>query len=225
MVIHMRKKSFFAFKLIIWMIAVCLMVFLFLKRLEPSYLQETLSASSYSKTPLLCPGDTVTQSFQASHDILSTVEIALSYEDSIPDDTQVTISLFRGNTLLFSQPLRVKSCPNHTFFSLQADASGCEGEIFTLEIQNSSDAVGSASQAAFSLLSTDKEYLYLENTQDCLMNGQTLASRLLCRFTYQTGYSHYYEALTWSFWIFLAALLFTEALPRLQTLWQRNNYH
>ncbi|MCH5343094.1 MAG: hypothetical protein J1E64_03570 [Acetatifactor sp.] len=201
-------------QIIIWLLAVCMMIFVLNRKLAPVYTDETLNAAHFITTPELLPGDAVTQSFTSSYDKLTNVDVALCYDADISENAAALIQVLREDTVIVQQPLSVRSCPNSSFLSLSVKTSDCLGDHFTIRVENISDP---SDNTSFTLMATDKEYLYLDNTSNYEWNGLSSSSRILCRFTYQTGYS-YYPALTYAFWVFLAALIVTGLLSR---LWDR----
>lgn len=197
-------------QIILWLLAVCAMIFIFHKKLSPLYSEETSNATHFITTPDLLSGDVLTQTFISTYDRLNTIDIAFSYEDDISQDTMVQIRILHGEEVIVKQDLSVRACPNNSFLSLRTDVSGCQGEIFTVHVENISPT---PDHTAFALMATDKEYLYLANTSDYALNGIAEPARILCQFTYQTGYS-YYPAATYVFWILLTTLILSGLLPR-----------
>lgn len=206
-----KTRILFLLQIVIWLLAVCMMVFVLIRKMTPIYSDETLNAAHFITTPELLPGDTVTQTFTSSYDKLTNVDIALCYADDISENATVLLQVLKEDTVIVQQALSVRACPNNSFLSLSVKASDCLGDLFTIRVENISD---SSDNTSFTLMATDKEYLYLDNTSDYEWNGLAAPSRILCRFTYQTGYS-YYQALTYAFWVFLAALILTGLLSRL----------
>lgn len=195
----------------IWLFALCLMVFVFIRKLTPVYTQETLTSSYFIATPALQSGDIITQNFTSTQNKLHSVEVALHYDENLSDAAAVRVSLLRGTEIIMAQTLPVRFCPNDSFLTFSTKVYNCAGDIFTLKIENISDHSDASGNTAFSLMATDKTYLYLDNTDDYLFNSASQNARILCRFTYQTGYS-YYQALTYAFWVFLSALIATKLL-------------
>lgn len=210
---HAAPSSFPMIPSIIWLTAFCLAGFLFVRKLTPIYTQETLASAYPITTPLLLPGDTVAQNFTSTQDQLHAADIALYYDESLSDAAAVRVSLLRGSEIVMEQELNVRSCPNGSFLTFRTDAANCAGETFTLKVDNVSVPSAAPESTSFSLMATDKQYLYLDNTDDYRFNHAAQNARILCRFTYRTGYS-YYRALTYAFWVFLAALIATKRLPK-----------
>lgn len=206
--IKSRKIIFFNF--ILWFLAVCAMLFVFFKKLTPSYSQETLHAVNFITTPDLYSEDVISQTFTSTYDNLSSIDIALSYEDNISQNACVRIQLLHGEDIIMEQDLAVRACPNQSFLSLQTNVSDCQDEEFIIRVENISPAVD---HTAFALMATNKEYLYLTNTSDCVLNGISDPLRMICRFTYQTGYI-YFPALTYVFWILIATLILSKYLSQ-----------
>lgn len=212
-------KSYFWIQCIIWLLAACSMIFVFYKKLTPIYADETLSASNYITTEELKPGDFVIQTFTSTYNHLENVDIALSYADTIADDTAVLFQVYHGTELIIEQPLAVKSCPNVSFLTLYTNVSDCKGDTFTIRVENISE---NDDNTSFSLMATDKEYLYLDNTSNYQFDDQPETARIFCRFTYQTGWT-YYPALTYAFWVFLVSLIVTGIVPGLYSKLLQNN--
>lgn len=193
----------------IWLFALCLMVFVFIRKLTPVYTQETLTSSYFIATLALQPGDIVTQSFTATQNTLHTVEFAFYFDENLSDAATAQVVILRGSEIVAEQPLGVRFCPNKSFLTVSTGVNNCAGDTFTLKIENISDGSAPSDNMSFSLMATDKTYLYLNNMDDYRFNDLSQKARMLCRFTYQTGYS-YYQALTYAFWVFLAALIATK---------------
>lgn len=196
------QKRWLLIDIFFWVILVFAILFVFIKKLTPIYTQETIAASDYDTSDLLAPGDRVVQSFTPSGDSLSGFEIAVAYEEGLPDNVQMTIRLVLGGVVVMEQPLQVNSVPNNTFLFFQTPMNNCKGEKLDIIVTNTSSDVASR----FALMTTDEEAIYLDNTEDYMFNNTSCKGRLFCRFTYVDGYS-YYEGLTYSFWVFLAGLL------------------
>lgn len=209
-----KSSGFILLNIIFWFFAVFAMIFVFFKKLTPSYSQETLHAVNFITTPDLYSNDVITQTFTSTYHKLTSIDIALSYEENISLDAQVRIQLLHGEEIIMEQDLTVRACPNQSFLTLSTDVSDCQGDEFIIRVENISPVV---ENTAFALMATDKDYLYLTNTSDCALNGSTKPIRIFCRFNYQTGYI-YYPALTYAFWVFLAALIFHNLLLK---LWHR----
>ena len=206
---HTTPSSFPIVPLMIWLPALCLMAFLFVRKLTPVYTQETLFSGYSILTAALEPGDIVSQNFTATQNTLHTVDVAFCFEENLSDAAAVQVVLLRGSEIVMEQALQVRSCPNNSFLTFYTGIDNCAGDSFTLRIENISDCSAPPDQMAFSLMATDKTYLYLDNTEDYLFNGTSQNARILCRFTYRTGYA-YYQALTYAFWVFLAAFIATK---------------
>ena len=206
------KKKAFPVQFLLWALALSCMAFSFFHYLEPVTVQETLNAADTTDTPPLLPGDCIKQSFRASKDSLLGVEIAFSYNESLSDSVQAIVQLFRGDELIMEQPLTLIFNSNDSFLYFDVKAKDCLGETFTISVQNITETAGASlnpstkDACAFSLMATDKELLYLDNMDDYQINSTSYSERLLCRFTYQDGYSFYF-GLSVAFIIFLLALL------------------
>ena len=204
---HQKRKNRSAFcictQCIIWILAVCMMAFIFYKKITPIYTQEYLNSILPFNTPELNPGESVSQSFHASHDHLYSVGVAISYQDDIPEDASVLIQVLSGEELIVEQALSVRYCPNSSFCTMITDLQDCQDKAITIRVENTSQ---NSENAVFSLLATDKSYLYPDNTGNYLLSGEEQNACLLFASSYITGYS-YYSALTYSFWVFLAALI------------------
>lgn len=204
----------------IWLLAFCLMIFLFVRKLTPVYTQESLNSFYFTTTPALRPGDALTQNFTPTQDKLYSIDIAFSYDETISDDAVARISLLCGSEVLLDQVLNINVCPNNAFLTLYTDLLGCAGDTLTLRIENISDSSIPPANTAFSLMATDRAYLYLDNTEDYYFQNLSQNARILCRFSYQTGYS-YYQALTYAFWVFLLALIATKLFSQASLRFQR----
>lgn len=206
---HTAPSSFPIVALMIWLPALCLMAFLFVRKLTPIYTQETLASGYSILTPALEPGDIASQNFTATQNKLHTVETALCFDENLSDAAAVRVVILRGAEIAMEQTLQVRSCPSGSFLTFYTDVDDCAGDTFTLKIENISDISAPSDNTAFSLMATDKTHLYLDNTEDYLFNNASQNARIFCRFTYRTGYA-YYQALTYAFWVFLAAFIATK---------------
>ncbi|MBQ2802378.1 MAG: hypothetical protein IJF07_00575 [Lachnospiraceae bacterium] len=196
------QKKWLIIDILFWLAVIAAMLFVFFARLTPEYTKESLVTSYYITTEALYPGDYIVQPFSPTGNTLNGIEVAAAYEDDLPPTAQLTIQLFCGDTLLLEQPLQVISIPNCSFLPLQTNIKDCSGKDFSIVITNTS----SDTTSSFALMASDIESTYLENTGVLLFNNTPCTGRLLCSFTYLTGYS-YYEGLTYAFWGFLVALL------------------
>lgn len=202
-----NKKSSRPFRIwiqcIIWLSAVCAIAFVLHQKITPLYSQELLNSVQPSATPELKPGESVSQSFRSDYEYLHNAGVAISYRDDIPENTTALIQVLTGDELIVEQPLTLWYFPTNTFCPLGTDLPDCQGKTITIRVENISPE---SDDAVFSLLATDREYLYPANTDDYQLNGTPQRGRLLFTASYITGYS-YYHALTYAFWIFLAALI------------------
>ena len=198
-----QPLSYLLTQCIIWLPAVCAIAFIFCKKITPLYTDITLNSVSPIKTAVLKPGESISQSFPASYSHLYTVGVAVSYQDNMPDDTTVLFQVFSDEELIVEQPLSIWYLPDSGFCTLGTDLPDCQDKTITIRVENISRG---SDDAAFSLLATDREYLYPADTDDYLLNGEPQDGRLLFTASYITGYS-WYHALTYAFWIFLAALI------------------
>lgn len=207
-----KKPSPFqtALHCMIWFTAVCAAVFVFRQKVTPLYTQEQLNSVHPLSTPALKPGDSVSQSFTPTYDHLCRAGVALSYRSDIPADTSVLIQIWSEEELLVEQPLTIAAIPSDTFCPLNFDLADCQEKTVTIRVENTSRG---SDDAAFSLLSTDKDFLTPDNSAPYLLNGAAQNARLLFTASYLTGYS-WYHALTYCFWIFLTALSASCAFSR-----------
>ena len=203
---------------IIWILAVCAMLFNFYRKATPIYTQEYLNSVHPVNTPELKPGEYVSQSFRSSYDYLYNVGVAISYQNDISEDTSILIQVLSGEELVVEQALSIWYCPDSSFCTLFTNLQDCQGKTITIRVENTSPA---SDNASFSLLATDKNYLYLDNTDNYLLNGEEQNARLLLTSSYRTGYSCY-RALTYSFWIFFAALIASSLISRPHCILQRH---
>lgn len=204
-----RQYPVIILRCIIWVLCICSIIIIFYKKATPIYTEETLSSSYFTTTPLLAPGDVVTQEFVSTWNKLESVDIAFSYDENVTQDAMAFIQILRGSDVIAEQGIAVTACPNCGFLTFTVNEADCERDIFTIRVVNMSEL---SENTSFSLMSTDKEYLFLDNTSAYQFNGSKSSDRILCRFTYQTGFN-YYAAMTFSFWVILIALVMTVKLP------------
>lgn len=209
-----KNLSIFCFLIqcMIWLFAVCSMSFIFCKKITPLYTEDSLNSVQPIKTSELKPGESISQSFRSSYDHLYSVGVAISYQNDIPEDTAVLFQVLSEEKLIIEQPLSIWYVPDSGFFTLEADLQNCQNETITIRVENVSPQ--GSDDAVFSLLATDKEYLYSDNSENYLFNDEPQEGRLLFTVSYLTGYS-YYHALTYAFWIFLTALIGSSLLSKL----------
>lgn len=203
---------------IIWLSAIGLAIWVFIIGIEPVNEAELLFPTEQTKSEVLYSGDRITQKFRATYDRLDGVDIVLSYDDNLPSDVMIKISLLRGDETVMEQPLPVNICNKGQLLHLKTDVRNCLGEEMTICVENISD---SSVQQGFALLTTTKEYLFPENTDNYLFNGIENNGRLLGLYFYITGFE-YYKSFTYAFWVMLAALFLTGFVHQ-AALKQRHN--
>lgn len=175
-----------------------------IKKTTPLYTLESLNSSAPINTLPLNPTDSITGTFQVTSDYLEEIKIAFSFDEDISTNTIANVLILHEDEVIIEQPLEIAALPNRTFITFFLGRKCKVGDNFTVKIENIS-AGNSNEKVSFSLLATDKEYLYLPNTQNYRFNQQEQEARLLYNFNYITGYS-YYEGLTYVFWIYLLVL-------------------
>ena len=200
----MQNKKFIytIVSIIFWTLTTISMVFVFFKMLTPNYTSESIFTPYNITTKALHSGDQIIQPFSPSMKHLESFDVAIAYPETTSPDAEATIQLICDNTIIIEQPLQIVSIPNGSFLSLYAPIRDCKGKEMQIVVKNSSVDKTSS----FSLLSTNESFLFLENTNDYLFNGNPQPERIFCRFSYLNGYT-FYKGLTYSFLIFIVALL------------------
>lgn len=203
------NRKIFAGKVILWIAAIALSVIVIMNNRTPVLVQESLTAWGYSLSDPLYPGDVIEETFTPSAGWVESVELALTYDETVPDeDTLVLVEVLQGDEVLMQQELAVWVYGNCSFLELQVGKEVRTDSELTIRVTNASTA---GEQCAFSMMTVDYQDNYLDNVSDYVQDGQTVAARLYSRYNYRTGYD-YYKALTYAFWILAAALLITAAL-------------
>lgn len=215
-------KPFFKCKCVIWLLGVCLMVFVFLSSRSPIYTEQLVNSMNYLTAPTLYPGDAISQSFHPLHDNLTTISIAFDYEENVPEDTSVLIEISHNGQEIVEEALNIHVFPRLSFMPLSVNLKDCRDDEVTLRITNTTET--SDESASFSLMSTDKEILFPENASRLSLNGSQEELHLLSSIQYLTG-ATLYLPFTHAFWVFITTLLLSRAIPHLCSLLPRNRNH
>ena len=197
-----------------WLIAVGLItivaaVIVFWKKRIPIVEDITLNVVEVQNTSVLMPGDCLKQDLYAVYDHLENISIAFSYQQEMAEETEALIELIVDGEAVMSQVLQVNACANQRFVDFNVNLDHCRGKKLTVAISNVTPETVSGGE--FALMSTDKEFLFLDTVEPYRINEQQAGSCIFCRSTYITGYS-YYQSLTYSFFVFLAGGLVMERL-------------
>lgn len=184
-------------------------VVVFWNKRIPVYEHITLNVIGAQDTPVLMPGDCLTQDMYISYDNIEKISIAFSYQEGIAEETEALIELIAEGETVMSQSLYVNACANQSFVDFEVNLDKCEGKTITISVSNvTSEAVPGGE---FALMSTDKEYLFLDEVSTYRINGGETDSCIFCRAVCLQGYE-YYKALTWAFLVFLAGGVLIERL-------------
>lgn len=154
-------------------------------------------------------GDRIDQPFTATYDTLQEVDVSLKADSSVSPDAMVTITLTQNGKVVMKQPLSASAFTGTDFFPLTVNATHCKGDSFVLSVANTSAKRNSTT--AFSVMTVAKDYLFLKNTQACLVNGTFQPLRIICRFVYQDG-TDFYQPLTYGFLVLLAGILLASVI-------------
>lgn len=219
---NLTSKPYFKCKCFIWLLGVCLMVFVFFSCRSPIYTEQLVNSMNFLTAPTLYPGDTLSQSFQPLYDNLSTISIAFDYGDNVPEDTSVLIEISHNGQEIVEQALNIHVLPRLSFIPLSVNLKDCKDDEVTLRVTNTTET--SDESASFSLMSTDKEILFPENASLLSLNGSQEELHLLSSIQYLTD-TTLYLPFTYTFWVFVATLLLAQAIPHLCSLLQRNRNH
>lgn len=201
--LNIKFVLFFLIVCIIWVMAFVIFLKITQINFHPTIKQETIGTGYDLKTELLYSGDSVTQSFTSSYDVLKSVSIAMSYEDTISSSTTLLVEVFRNDVLLVNQPLIIHAFPKGTFVELQLNSTECLNDIFKVVITNTSATTDS--DAVFSVMKT---LVDVENLEPYTQNGIAQNGFILFQTTYETGHN-YYELFTYFVWIVITSLITT----------------
>lgn len=164
----------------------------------------TLNSREPLDTLVLKPGDCLTQEMYLPYDYLDRISVALSFQEEISQDAEVLVEITGDGGSFMSQALHVNACPDGGFVDFHVGLDHCGGETVTLSVANvTPDTVPGGE---FALLSTDKEFLFLDAVSTCRINDRETGNCILCRAVYRRGYS-YYESATWAFLLFLVGCI------------------
>lgn len=186
------------------------MLVVFYKKRIVLYEDITLNVQEAQDTPALKPGDRLEQDILIPYDSLEKISVAFSFPEEIPQDAEVLVEVTGdGGETLMSQALCVYACPNKGFVDFLVDLDHCMGKTVTISVANITPETVHGGE--FSLLSTDKEILFLDTVSACRINGRETDSSIFCRAVCVKGYS-FYESATWAFVVFLAGWVVIDCL-------------
>ncbi|MCM1541598.1 MAG: hypothetical protein NC121_10075 [Blautia sp.] len=185
-------------------------VIVFWNRRIPIYQDLTFNVMESQDLPVL-PGDCVTQDISLSCDRLEKVSVAFSYSEEISEEAKALVEVLSEGETVMSQELRVNACVNGSFLDFLVGLDGCEGRTVTLSVSNVTPE--DVSGGEFSLMSSDKDFLFVDGIGVCRVNGSETDSCIFSRAVCVSGYS-YYEAATAAFLILLAGVVVMEWLDR-----------
>lgn len=203
----LSRKLFLA---VLWIFLCCGIVIVWKKEITPNVSIDSLTVSYPKDTEVLLPGDSIEEDIYWDKPNLERIDIAFSYSEEIFPDTQVLISVFQDNILIANELLNLTALPNGRYLSFYLGQSDCAGSMFTIHVENMTEDPSSA----FSLLSTDDEFYYLDTVGDYRYNGQVQNGCLLCQMYYTSSYSCY-KALAMISWLLLAGICLTGIILRL----------
>ena len=201
---------------ILWILIFILSVFIVFRERVPEFTEESQTAGKHVLSADLQPGDVVEQEFLPSQDWLESVSVAIDYSEQVDkENTKVLVEVLQEGEILQSQELALWVFDKLTFLRFTVGQPVDMDETVTIRVTNSTAAAvndhGPSSEGtiegdssdvnyAFAMMTTDLEYLYLENYQNYTLNGVECAGRLFTNATYRVGFD-YYPALTWVFWL------------------------
>lgn len=217
---------------ILWALVVVLGAMTVFRERVPQYTEESQTAGKHILSKEIQPSDVVEQEFMPSQEWLESVSVAIDYSEQVDkENTKVLVEVLQGDTILQSQELAVWVFPKLTFLRF---AVGHEVDMevpVTIRVTNATAVVenGTGAQGEnegtenhggnvknlFALMTTDLEYLYLENAQNYTHNGAEQNGRLFTNATYRVGYD-YYPALTRIFWLVGGAIIISGLLLKKQ---------
>ncbi len=196
-------------RIVLGAVLLAAMLIVFRYRRIAIYEDITLNAVESQDTLVLTPGDCLKQDMYLPYDYLDKISVALSYQEQIPQDTAVLVELTVDGETVMSQELRVNACANRSFLDFHAGLDKCEGKTVTISVSNVTPETVSGGE--FALMSTDKDFLFLDTVSTCRINDKETDSCIFCRAVCIKGYS-YYESVTGAFLVFLAGGVIMERL-------------
>lgn len=182
-------------------ILILVMAVVFWSGREPLYEDITLNVIEAQDTPALMPGDRLEQDMYIPYDYVDRVSIAFSCQEETAWETEALVEAVWEGEVVMSQPLLVNACENRSFVDFHVGLDGCRGSTITLSVSNITPDTVSGGE--FALMSTDREYLYIDESGTYKLNGEETNACIFCRAVCIKGYS-YYKAATWAFLVFLA---------------------
>ncbi len=195
-------------RVVIWLLGVLVMSRIFFAPAETYTAEDVIDDRYIEETPLLHPGDTLSQTFSPSLENLEGFAITFSYEEA--DDAQVLVRIFRGDELTVEQPLPLSACPNGDPLWLNPGISDFSADPLTVQVTNVSET-----DTAFCLLATSEETRFSSWTAGYEVNGVRADASIFCRFRYTAEEtSGLYVRLTKMFLVFLACLILTGLIRR-----------
>lgn len=203
----LSRKLFLA---VLWVLLCCGIVIILKKEITPNVAIDSLTVAYPKDTEVLLPGESIEEDIYWDKPNLERIDIAFSYTEEVFPDTQVMISVLQDNVLIANELLNLTALPNGRYLNFYLGQSDCAGSTFTIHIENMSDDPSSA----FSLLSTDDEFYYLDKVSDYRYDGQVQNGRLLCQMYYTSSYS-FYKAFAMVSWLILAGIGLTGIVLRL----------
>lgn len=198
-------------RIAVGIIAIAAAVILFWKTRIPLYEEITLNVGEAQNTPVLMSGDCLSQDIYAVYDHMERISIAFSYQEEMAEETEALIELIAGEEVVMSQVLRVNACANQSFVDFYVDLHNCKGKKLTISVSNVTPEAISGGE--FALMSTDKEFLFIDTVNTYRINEEETDSCIFCRSTYIVGYSCY-RSLTYAFLVLLAGAVIMERLTR-----------
>ncbi|MCM1213631.1 MAG: hypothetical protein NC548_03825 [Lachnospiraceae bacterium] len=205
----MRLKKL---RIVLGMALIVAMAAVFWNRRTAIYEDITLNVIE-SQDLTLQPGDRLEQDMDIPYDRLEKVSVAFSYEEGISSDAQALVEVTADGDTVMSQALNVNACSNRGFLDFLVELDGCRGKTVTVSVSNITPK--EISNGAFSLMSTDKEFLFLDTVDVCRVNDVETDSCIFCRAVCIRGYSYYGSAVG-AFLVFLVGGVIIERLGKRQ---------
>lgn len=197
-------------KIVLSITLIAVGVIAFWNRRIPVYKDITFNVMEFQAMPVL-PGDCVTQDMYIPYDYLEKVGIVFFYPEEISEEAKALVEVMSEGETIMSQELRVNACVNGSFLDFLVNLERCKGRTITISVCNVTPET--VSDGEFALLSSDKDFLFVDGISVCRINGSETGSSILSRAVCISGYS-YYESATAAFLIFLAGAVVIEWLTR-----------
>lgn len=172
------------------------------RNVTPMYTETIINDTTYIDSPIILPGETITQEFHLPQNNLTAFKIALAYDDFAGENGKVKVELYQGDRNIVNQELLVSAWTQRTFMSLAASIESDDNLDLKLKVTNISENP----DVGFSLLTTNVGYQYQEYTDGYEIENQPQTGSLIVSFQSVEEYD-YYKGMTYGFWILIGTII------------------